>query len=342
MEGPVKLLDCPPKVGQSKSEGRVRYLDSFRGFAIILVVMGHLIQSNYASGIHNHIFNVIYGFHMPMFFFISGFSRSLEESRKGMISTAGDLMRYMWSKFLTILLPSVSWTLIVPLFFSDELSWDSRISAFWFLNVLFAVSVIWGIFSFIDGRLPKGRIWFRISALLAVAVVFVVGFKRIPLFYLMMFVLGYVFSSQDLMTKIPRAVFSAAFLLLCLIAGYYVYGYNPYGSPDRIWLMMPISVLASFALIYFFRIADERWEYFSRFLSFVGKYTLGIYLCHFMLVDIGFLAQAEVCMGVWLQVFVLSVLAILIALCCIGIQKVFSAFPYLGGILYGKWQGGGR
>lgn len=103
MEGPVKLLDCPPKVGQSKSEGRVRYLDSFRGFAIILVVMGHLIQSNYASGIHNHIFNVIYGFHMPMFFFISGFSRSLEESRKGMISTAGDLMRYIWSKFLTIL-----------------------------------------------------------------------------------------------------------------------------------------------------------------------------------------------------------------------------------------------
>lgn len=207
MEGPVKLLDCPPKVGQSKSEGRVRYLDSFRGFAIILVVMEHLIQSNYASGIHNHIFNVIYGFHMPMFFFISGFSRSLEESRKGMISTAGNLMRYIWSKFLTILLPSVSWTLIVPLFFSDELTWDARISSFLFLNVLFAVSAIWGIFSF---------------------------------------------------------------------------------------------------------------------------------------VDIGFLSRTEVCLGVWLQVIVLSALAILIALCCIGIQKVFSIFPYLGGILYGKWKGGGR
>lgn len=124
--------------------------------------------------------------------------------------------------------------------------------------------------------------------------VFVIGYKRIPVFYLMMFVLGYVFSSQDFMAKIPKTVFSAMFLLFCLIAGY------------------------------------------------VGKYALGIYLCHFMLVDIGFLSRTEVCLGVWLQVFVLSVLAILIALCCIGIQKVFSIFPYLGGILYGKWKGGGR
>ena len=58
---------------------RLVYLDSARGFAIILVVIGHLIQHNYATPFHNDIFEVVYSFHMPFFFFISGCSQYLSE-----------------------------------------------------------------------------------------------------------------------------------------------------------------------------------------------------------------------------------------------------------------------
>lgn len=51
---------------------RVEYIDAMRGFAIILVVIGHLIQTYYCDVYSNAIFRVIYSCHMPLFFFISG------------------------------------------------------------------------------------------------------------------------------------------------------------------------------------------------------------------------------------------------------------------------------
>lgn len=51
---------------------RVEYIDAMRGFAIILVIIGHLIQTYYCNVYSNAIFRVIYSFHMPLFFFISG------------------------------------------------------------------------------------------------------------------------------------------------------------------------------------------------------------------------------------------------------------------------------
>ena len=51
---------------------RISYIDALRGFAIILVVIGHLVQNNYSDAYHNSILDVIYSIHMPLFFFISG------------------------------------------------------------------------------------------------------------------------------------------------------------------------------------------------------------------------------------------------------------------------------
>ncbi len=54
---------------------RIDYIDSLKGFAIILVVIGHVIQYYYCpTDFDNKIlFRCIYSFHMPLFFIISGF-----------------------------------------------------------------------------------------------------------------------------------------------------------------------------------------------------------------------------------------------------------------------------
>lgn len=50
-------------------------LDFMKGFAIFLVVLGHVLQ--YTSGVEHHPFrDFIYSIHMPLFFFVSGFLAS--------------------------------------------------------------------------------------------------------------------------------------------------------------------------------------------------------------------------------------------------------------------------
>ena len=50
------------------------YLDVLKGFAILLVVLGHSIQSFASGGQYdsNILFRIIYSFHMPLFMFLSG------------------------------------------------------------------------------------------------------------------------------------------------------------------------------------------------------------------------------------------------------------------------------
>lgn len=50
---------------------RIAYIDSIKGFAILLVVMGHTFHD--FKGINMAFIDFIYAFHMPLFFIISGY-----------------------------------------------------------------------------------------------------------------------------------------------------------------------------------------------------------------------------------------------------------------------------
>jgi acyltransferase len=54
--------------------GRIKWVDSVRGFAIILVVMGHTVNP---AGM---LAKIIYSFHLPLFFMISGYLVNAKES----------------------------------------------------------------------------------------------------------------------------------------------------------------------------------------------------------------------------------------------------------------------
>lgn len=71
-----------------KSEGeREEWLDALRCFAILLVVIGHVLglwRTDYK--VIDRIYNGIYLFHMPLFFVMSGIT--FEMSAKGKICGA--------------------------------------------------------------------------------------------------------------------------------------------------------------------------------------------------------------------------------------------------------------
>ena len=59
-----------------KQVNRIEYIDIFRSFGIILMIMGHI-------GYGDTFDFFIHAFHMPMFFFISGyFYQSYKEKNK--------------------------------------------------------------------------------------------------------------------------------------------------------------------------------------------------------------------------------------------------------------------
>ena len=63
----------------ANNNNRIEYVDIFRSFGIILMVMGHI-------GFTTYFDHFIHAFHMPMFFFVSGFffkSKSKEELSLG-------------------------------------------------------------------------------------------------------------------------------------------------------------------------------------------------------------------------------------------------------------------
>jgi fucose 4-O-acetylase-like acetyltransferase len=68
MRGQVKRGELEKKPNVSRDA----VVDATRGLAILLVVLGHALQSHLATFDDNYLYKVIYAFHMPLFFFLSG------------------------------------------------------------------------------------------------------------------------------------------------------------------------------------------------------------------------------------------------------------------------------
>ncbi|HGM4930589.1 TPA: acyltransferase family protein [Serratia marcescens] len=134
---------------------REAWVDYAKGIGIILVVFGHVNRGLYSAGIQlsgsSYLLtdSIIYSFHMPLFFFLSGlfFTQSLDKKGK---------THFVISKIDTIVYPYVIWSLLQglvevllsrytnnPSSLGDVLSLFTHPRAqFWFLYALFMVFVL--------------------------------------------------------------------------------------------------------------------------------------------------------------------------------------------------------
>lgn len=313
---------------------RIDWIDSLRGFAILLVIIGHLIQFNYQTSIRNDIFNIIYSFHMPLFFFISGICVSYSKE----IKNFSDLGKYGLKKFLQLIVPSIIWSVLIPLFFKKSLESFlniESISSFWFLNILFTTYVTWGIYQYI-GYKSKNRKYVNIATFLIWCILFAIDFKRISLMYLALFAFGYFYYTTNYSILKNKYILSILAIVFFLYCGRFEYGTNTVSQANRIWLEFPLSIIASILLAELFK-STSKGKLYS-LLNYIGKYTLGIYLCHFIFIHIDGLYYIELITDKPLQFVILFTISILIAICCILIQKIIEPFPPLYKCLYGKWN----
>lgn len=144
---------------------RIAYLDSLKGFAIILVILGHIIQMWYDSDFtHNKVWLYIYSFHMPLFMFISGYIT-------GIYSNKLSISQFSTKRFIQLIVPLFFWTSIY-LFEnkSYEISGAIRTSLLklWFLWALFIIAIIYMLCDKIISRFNLKKYIVFLVAILAV------------------------------------------------------------------------------------------------------------------------------------------------------------------------------
>lgn len=121
-------------------------ISAVRGIAIILVIYGHVIQRTMVpSGedfFLNPAFKFIYSFHMPLFFFISGYLMALT-LRKRHVEEA------FRARCKSLLVPFVSWgTLgVISMYVLDQIEGKSLYSQHGFVNDLLINPSIWFLFT---------------------------------------------------------------------------------------------------------------------------------------------------------------------------------------------------
>lgn len=134
---------------------RLDWLDLLKGFAIFLMVMGHFLAWTFPPGVNRGVFplfvrDFIYSFHMPLFFFVSGFLVDLKKKDWNMSFSASLLSK----RVMTLLLPGFSfcflfWIRTGTLYFE------------WFLKALFEIYLIFTVVKFSSFAL-KTPFWVEI------------------------------------------------------------------------------------------------------------------------------------------------------------------------------------
>ena len=139
---------------------RTDWVDYAKGIGIILVVYGHLLSSGYHAGlgIPDRFFglsdSIIYGFHMPLFFFLAGLFVENSLQNRG---TRG----YLGNQLRRLVYPYFVWSILqmtVEVFFSSYTQKGTRLSdifaivyqpwgQFWFIYALFLMQLIYALIS---------------------------------------------------------------------------------------------------------------------------------------------------------------------------------------------------
>lgn len=276
---------------------RLLWADSLKGLLIVLVVLGHAIQETLKAGcFENHVWNYIYSFHMPAFMAVSGFLNY----RMGGITNR---LSMIYRRFRQLMVPFFCWALINVLmyppyhinnFVNIVLYPDG---SFWFLWVLFFISVIYCIGDWVSERTRvKQEIVIAVLCLVFVLLMVtadfrILGFQYIA-YYFLFYSLGYY------LHKYNKVVISNSWLLLALatVWALMAWFWNMHKLPSFMSILpLPGSLLqyayrfvtAAIAVYVLFGVSpkllnnEAKW---NQPMLRLGKISLGIYTTHILII----------------------------------------------------------
>lgn len=290
---------------------RLQYIDSAKGIGIILVVIGHCI-SRMGFGNNLNILKIIYSFHMPLFFFISGLTFRYDCS----------FYKYFIKKIKRLLIPTYIFTIItittmtllsvqfqafkeykirysIVTFVKSILGFrDSYISGWWFLPSLMVAELILFCIMKIKNNYKR--------SIVVVVIVFsdllYVNLYNRPLpfcleeaMFAMLFIyFGTIYNEYSRIKKFNNYHLTGIITLYLIITLIYSkVGFNGMDmwsmSIDNIFLFTCVSITASMAIV-------EICKRFSRgtLIRYIGERSFFIFGIHYIFLSICITLSAKV------------------------------------------------
>lgn len=288
------------------SKQRYIWADSLKGWLMLLVIMGHAIQSTFGVDCGtNHVWNLIYSFHMPAFMAVSGWLayRNLSVS-KPTNNDWGDYLNVCQRRSFQLLVPFIVWSMI-----RFALSGDYSIrhlldvvirpdAYFWFLWVLFWICVIFNLAQLVASKLRMNEMFLILGSCLLLFGVMVemeirvLGFQFLA-YYFLFYTLGYCLHKFENSLLLNRMNNPYIMGVLAILWTFLAWGWTMHGLP--LW-MPSIPHLPSTLLQYAYRgftalvaimvligsahkILNDT-STFNHAISKLGVVSLGLYVVH--------------------------------------------------------------
>ena len=272
---------------------RIEWLDSLKGFAIFLVVVGHVILGYMHTGMFiehqwslQFVYDVIYSFHMPLFFIISGFLYKLTWRQKDI-----RLAKSISNKVLNMVLMYILFSVVFWIFkyiaaeygniqMSDQFIlmdllyiFISPLAYLWFLYVLIWLFLTVPIFE----SIIKPTTVFIIFLCLYFFMLPVHGLLKIINLIIyggVYFTLGSVLCmyQDQLRTIICNKLIGIGFISIVLAVITF-----PYIEVHNILKFICATSGSVFLSILFFKFKNIKWV---TIWNLCGRYSLGIYILH--------------------------------------------------------------
>ena len=286
---------------------RDQWVDYARGLGILLVVYGHVSRGVFNAGIAMNaqcftlIDSVIYSFHMPLFFFLSGlyFLPSLDKrGPRALLADKLDSLAYpyiLWSLLqggIEVLLARFT-TAKTSLADVLSLFWQPR-AQFWFLYVLFLIFVLlaWLYRPIASGTTADSKwstvvrawIWPLAALLLwlwqnTVQLIFPLDFIAA---YLLYFLLGAQFPKWKAAMQARAVACLAASTFSFIALGYFFHAELGLLYSASSWLKLPLA-LSGITLICSLSMLCARIQNKTlAWLAVCGVYSMPIYLMHIL------------------------------------------------------------
>lgn len=273
----------------------LNWVDYAKGLGIILVVYGHITEGVFNAGMvmNTHLYTaidtMIYSFHMPLFFFLSGLFFTSSLAKRGFKNN-------IVNKIDTIFYPYVVWSILQGIIEATlskytnghvtytevfSLLWAPR-AQFWFLYILFFTFVIASII-FIKNR--NSKLMIAVVCLFSIVYIFQSYLPSIYILtlcyvHMVFFFIGILVVNLNLINKINNLKSFILISLFFIISQYWFVVIEGFGRLDRGLYSFIVAIIA---ITFIVALSMQLVKLNLRFLAYIGESSLYIYLLHVLI-----------------------------------------------------------